>query len=592
MLKIKSLTVKNFMSVGNVTQSISFNNNDLALVLGENLDLGGNDNRNGVGKTTIVNSLSYALFGSALTNIKKNNLINKTNKKHMLVTLDFDIDGTSYRVERGRSPNIFKFIVNNTEFLTEDLNEAQGENRVTQQELERVLGISHNMFKNIIALNTFSEPFLSMRANDQREMIEQLLGITKLSEKAEILKSLLKGTKDSIKEEEFKIKAIQEANSRIEDNIKSLKTRSKAWEKAHSKTIKDTEDAIEVLQNIDIDKEIELHKQHAAYKTFSNKHKEYTKEIKGFDREISLLQKSLDNANEKLSSVCDTSTCPTCGSEMEDEKHDEIIAKFTKEKGVAEEKLEKVHEKSASANDKLSALEVVEEPSETFYADADQAYEHKSSIASLENQLSQESERSNPYIEQIDSLTNEGLQEIDFDHMNNLVELREHQEFLLKLLTNKDSFIRKKIINQNLNYLNARLAYYLNKIGLPHKVVFMSDLSVEITEHGRDLDFDNLSRGERTRLILSLSWAFRDVYESLNHKINLLFIDELIDGGLDTSGVENALTALKKMTREQNRSIMLISHRDELVGRVDTVIRVVKEGGFTTFDSEADTQLQ
>ncbi|MFI5407417.1 MAG: AAA family ATPase, partial [Nitrososphaerales archaeon] len=85
MLNLKGLTIKNFMSIGNVTQSVNFNGNDLVLVLGENLDLGGNDNRNGVGKSTIVNALSYALFGSALTNIKKDNLINKTNMKHMLV---------------------------------------------------------------------------------------------------------------------------------------------------------------------------------------------------------------------------------------------------------------------------------------------------------------------------------------------------------------------------------------------------------------------------------------------------------------------------------------------------------------------------
>ena len=161
---------------------------------------------------------------------------------------------------------------------------------------------------------------------------------------------------------------------------------------------------------------------------------------------------------------------------------------------------------------------------------------------------------------------------------------------MLKLLTSKDSFIRKKIIDQNLSYLNSRLSVYLSKVGLPHDVKFKSDLEVEITQYGRDFDFDNLSRGERTRLILSLSWAFRDVYESLNGKINLLFIDELIDGGLDTNGVENSLSVLKKMTRENQRSIFLISHRDELIGRVSSVLKVVKEGGFTSFES-TDTHL-
>jgi DNA repair exonuclease SbcCD ATPase subunit len=160
---------------------------------------------------------------------------------------------------------------------------------------------------------------------------------------------------------------------------------------------------------------------------------------------------------------------------------------------------------------------------------------------------------------------------------------------LLKLLTNKDSFIRKRIIDQNLSYLNARLGQYLDRIGLPHTVKFNNDLTVSITELGRDLDFDNLSRGERNRLILSLSWAFRDVWESLYQAINLLFIDEMIDSGLDSSGVENSLSILKKMSREGKKSIWLVSHRDELVGRVGQVFRVIKENGYTTYSTETET---
>jgi DNA repair exonuclease SbcCD ATPase subunit len=159
---------------------------------------------------------------------------------------------------------------------------------------------------------------------------------------------------------------------------------------------------------------------------------------------------------------------------------------------------------------------------------------------------------------------------------------------LLKLLTNKDSFIRKKIIDQNLAYLNNRLTYYLDKLGLPHSVVFQNDLNVEITQLGQDLDFDNLSRGERNRLILGMSFAFRDVWESLYQKINLLFIDELIDSGMDTAGVEGSLAVLKKMGRDGDKNVFLISHKDELIGRVNYVMRVVKENGFTSYENDID----
>jgi DNA repair exonuclease SbcCD ATPase subunit len=208
MIKLKDLTVKNFMSVGNQTQAVDFNSEQLTLVLGENLDQGGDDSgsRNGTGKTTIINALSYALYGKALTNIRANNLINKTNSKGMLVTLHFEKNGQDYRIERGRSPNVLKFFVNDQE--QELVDESQGDSRKTQGDITDILGMSHEMFKHVVALNTYSEPFLALRQNDQRAIIEQLLGITILSEKAESLKEQIRSTKDAVTEETLKIQAI------------------------------------------------------------------------------------------------------------------------------------------------------------------------------------------------------------------------------------------------------------------------------------------------------------------------------------------------------------------------------------------------
>jgi len=110
MITIKNMTIKNFLSIGNVTQVIDFDRQDLTLILGENLDQGGNGSRNGCGKSSIMNALSYVLYGNALSNIKLNNLINKTNEKNMMVSVDFLVDGVEYRIERGRKPNILKFL--------------------------------------------------------------------------------------------------------------------------------------------------------------------------------------------------------------------------------------------------------------------------------------------------------------------------------------------------------------------------------------------------------------------------------------------------------------------------------------------------
>ena len=224
----------------------------------------------------------------------------------------------------------------------------------------------------------------------------------------------------------------------------------------------------------------------------------------------------------------------------------------------------------------------------TIYDTETQAIEHRSTVANLLKQIENKVAEVDPYSEQVVEMESKALQVVDFNKINELSKYGDHLKFLLDLLTSKDSFVRKKIIDQNLSYLNARLTHYLDKMGLPHTVVFKNDLSVEITELGRELDFDNLSRGERNRLILGLSFAFRDVWENLYYPINTLFIDELIDSGLDSIGVENSMGVLKEMSRRRNKSIWLVSHREELAGRVPSILNVVKENGFTSYSTATD----
>jgi DNA repair exonuclease SbcCD ATPase subunit len=559
-------------------------------VLGENLDLGGNDNRNGVGKSTIVNALSYALYGAALTNIKKDNLINKTNMKNMLVTLTFELNGVTYKIERGRRPGIFKFTKGDVESDNGE-DESQGEGRNTQVEIERIIGISHDMFKHILALNTYVEPFLALKTNDQRVIIEQLLGITKLSEKADNLKKESSIVKDEIKEEEFRITAAREANKRIEQNIATLETKSKAWDQTKEAKIARLQSSIVELMTLDIDNEIALHKTKKEVEDLTAEHRSLTKELSGYEKEIIEVARVKARLEKNLSSYSDE-LCPKCNQPMDAETHKKLHEEDKRDhietvKREAEKKNKRDEVKSLAD----SVMSLIPKIPDTFYSTIEQAYNHKTSLDTLGNSLDSELQTVNPFLEQIKMLKEDGLQVIDFTVMNELCKLRDHQDFLMKLLTNKDSFIRKKIIDQNLAFLNHRLAHYLTEIGLPHTVKFKSDLEVEISMYGKEFDFDNLSRGERTRLILSLSWSFRDVFENMNDKINLLFVDELLDNGLDTSGVESAVAILKKMGRDNKRNIYLISHRDELLGRIPNVLKVIKEGGFTTIETDVTTQV-
>jgi DNA repair exonuclease SbcCD ATPase subunit len=691
MIKFKNLTVKNFMSVGNATQGINFDRTDLTLVLGENLDLGGDGSRNGTGKTTIINALSYALYGNALSNIRKDNLVNKTNSKGMLVSLEFDINGKEYKIERGRRPNVLKFYVNHEEQAATD--EAQGDSRETQQAIEQVMNMSHDMFKHVLALNTYTEPFLSLKANDQRTIIEQLLGITLLSERADAIKELNRQTKDAIQTEEFRIRAVQEANKRIEEQIESLRRRQVLWQKKYDGDLSYLVGQYDDLAKIDIEAELLAHKDLAvwamrkqqqdaysalvsrqtAWRQKQNKdigelestyhklsHIDITAELQAHIdlaaynqqvKDIAELEKYIarcvadekkENAQiAKLKSEIEelkNHKCYACGQDFHDANHESVLA--TKEKALQEAALQalSINTQWIENTDALQALgelgtkptthyrtetEAIRHSSEleniqhkidakraepdpyaeqlaehtpaeagtqpnTHYDTETQAIEHRSRVTTLLTQIDNKAQETDPYTEQITDMQQQALQTVSYDALNELTRVQEHQDFLLKLLTSKDSFVRKKIIDQNLSYLNQRLTHYLDRIGLPHTVKFQNDLTVSIEELGRELDFDNLSRGERNRLILSMSWAFRDVWEGLYSPVNLLFIDELIDNGLDTQGVENALALLKKMSRERHKSIWLVSHRDELAGRVENILKVIKENGFTSYNTDVD----
>ena len=589
MIKIKDLTVRNFMSVGNQTQAIGFDKGQLTLVLGENLDLGGDDSgaRNGTGKTTIINGLSYAIYGNALTNIKKDNLVNKINSKGMLVTMSFEKDGTTYHIERGRKPNVLKFTINGSEMKPADQDESQGDSRETQKAIEEIFGMSHDMFKHLVALNTYTEPFLSMKAADQRAIIEQLLGITQLSEKAEALKEAVRISKDSINAENTKIETIKISNDRIQQSIDALERKLRMWDEQKETSLANLSKAVERLLDIDID--VEITNQRALVEWNKNKKDRdalvslIAKQTAAFEKE----QRTLEKAQAELVSLAEHK-CHSCGQDLHDEKHETMMAAKARQVTEATESVAIHQTELSELKEALDSLGVLGLCPEVTYDSLEQALNHKNTLDGLERDLVIKDAETNPYQEQIEELKNTAVQEIDWNAVNALVRIKEHQEFLLKLLTNKDSFIRKRIIDQNLAFLNQRLTYYLDKIGLPHIVEFQNDLTVIITQLGQDLDFDNLSRGERNRLILSMSWAFRDVWENLYQAINLLFIDELVDSGMDASGVESSIAVLKKMTRERNKNVFLISHRDDLTSRVNHVLKVIKENGFTSYSNDVE----
>lgn len=589
-ITLNRMTIRNFMSFGNVAHEFSFNTGLFSLIIGENRDVawsGSTVDSNGSGKSTLINALSYVLYDRAIGAVKKDNLVNKFNEKSMEVSLEFTKDKTSYVIQRGRKPAYLRFIINGDEYK-EDGHAAQGENRDTQYQIEKHLGISYDLFKQILAITAQDVSFLQLRQKEQKDIIEELLRITQLSEKADVLKEKIKSVSSLIDAETVRIDTLRGVNDKTLSQIQRLEKMSAKWEKDKATNVSQLKESIEGLEHLDIDLEIKNHGKMQEATALAKEHDALSSKKKSIQKSLTKVVKEIASAESKLKISKEENKCYVCGHDLDDD-HEHLLEELTEsyssnliEKETLETEMKAQDDAIAAIEEKLTAYVGVE----TFYDTEKEAWEHNNTITNLKFALEREKSQNNPYTDQIDSMKKESLHVIDNDKLEGFKTEKAHMDFLMKILTNKDSFVRKKIIDQSLTFLNYRLDHYTTEMGLPHTVRFQNDLTVSIVLLGREYDFDNLSRGQKTRLILALNFAFIDTFESLNSKTNLVFIDELIDNGLDGSGVDNAVKILKDINRNSNKSVFLVSHKLEIQPRVEKIIKVVMESGFSSLEKE------
>ncbi|AUS03013.1 coil containing protein [Vibrio phage 2.275.O._10N.286.54.E11] len=713
----KYIEMRNFYSFGNVVQKVELDSSPLTLVLGQNNDASGAENsdsaRNGVGKSAMIQAINFGLYGKSVGNkVKVSNLVNKTNKKNCEVTIAFEKDGIPYRIERKRNPTSLSLYIDDIDIESLD-DEARGEAKDTQEEITDILGMPQEMFNQIVTLSTSVEPFLGQGPSKQRELIEQLLGITQLSEKASVLKDLIKQTKSSITNEEFKLDTVTKSNEKVQTSIKHLESQSVKWDRDTEDGIVECKSNLSLLSSVDID--LEITNQHLAEEArkHNNKLDDLKDQVQSYKEHIDSWEKdketSLSNLQHKYDILCEIdiedelakhkelnvyneesrkindaiqryefvkkdavrvkrdvtrhkaqldkyqsqldiafeSKCHTCGQVLTDEDHTAIISDLENKLNSTktnvndseaeykdlQEKMqhisdyeiydlgekptvhyvditqayehdsklkrlsEKINETYVMACPMNSALERVQDEISNFvehevpltvYDTVAEAYEHKNMVQALTSELETLEAQCNPYVDQIKSLKADSLQKVDYEEVNRLRKLQEHQDFLVRLLTNKDSFVRKRIIEQNIQFLNQRLTHYIDKCGSEHKVTFINDLSVEIDKMGENFDFESLSRGEKCRVIISLALAFRDTYESLYGANNLLLVDELFDSGTDPAGIEACYKIIKEMSRNRHKNIYVISHREELIARSEKTMLIVKENGFSSIEIDEE----
>lgn len=538
--------------------------------------------------TTFINAITYALYGEPISKIRKPLLVNSVNNKNMKVTVECESNGKIFRITRGRKPDTLelKFKSEDGDYTDADseyieTNFALGSSANTQDIIDKLIGMSFELFTTIVAMNTEVQPFMLQPIGYQRDIIEELFGASRLTEKAKRISDEMKGTKRDIEDEELRLATIKTSNNKIQESISALEIKSGTWDNTHNTTISQYSDMIKKLEDLDIETELRLHEENKELLLKQQQKNNIIVEKNSFTNNLNnatqyaiKLTKQLTDLNENI--------CPTCKQGVDSRNHNELKESLKAEAKTYMDVITQCQTKVKEYDDKILSLG---DPvlHSTFYSDVNQAVEHKSKIEALKTALEKTMIESNPYLEQIEELEKTSLQDIDYTILQEKEKLYKHQKLLFDLLSKRDSFIRKRIIDKSLKFLNNRLNIYLDKLELPHIVEFDSDLTFNIRHLGREFDYGSLSRGEKNRLTLGLNWAFRDCYEQLNGSLYNLYVDEILDWGTDRIGAYNALSQLKNFVRERGLNIMVITHKTELIEYVEKRLEVRKENGFTDY---------
>jgi len=599
MIRFVSLSLRNFLSYGNNTTIINLERPGTTLILGEDLDnTSEGRSANGVGKTVVLNALVYALFDRAVSDISKDNLINNVNKKHMEVSVDFEKDGIFYRIVRARkmksgAAGNYVMVFRNKKSSTFNVLPISDDNTTNDDItpdsvsnanilIEQILGFPYDLFSRVVVFGASQIPFLDLpfshtSLTNQRGIVEHLFGLTVLTDKANILKERIKDTNHQIGGIQIQIEQLKREYERHEKQVVSMERRIVNWDEQQYDDIGQLRAKLKKISGIDFDAERLNHDKLSEVDIELCALLEKQRDI---ELDIKTTSKKSSIANKKLVHLRDD-RCPECLQEFKDTK--KKIREYEKIVQFGDDKI-------PTLSDHLNLIDINIETVTKKHkkikgmigvTNLDELLEIKNQTESIKSNIDRLVGAENPFSGPLEELKTIDMDDIDYDKINMLTKKLEHQKFLLKLLTKKDSFVRKVLLNKYLPFLNNRLQQYLTSLGLRHIVQFTADLKTVITQFGRELDFGNLSAGQRARVNLALSFAFRDVLQSLHTPVNICMIDEVLDIGLDAVGVQMAAKLLKRKARDENISMYIISHRDELGAAFDNALTIQMEKGFS-----------
>lgn len=571
MLTFIDIELRNFLSYGNVPTKVHLDRGSVILISGQN----------GVGKTTLINGVYYTCYDDSLTECNSDDLINNINNQDMVCSVTFHQAGSGYykitRARKTKQGAWVKFYHNPKEPEFSDEHEKTlDSSRNTNNLIIETIGIPADMFKRMVIISAINTSFLNISVAQQSNFMERLFDLHILAEKATILKTHIKATEEQIKDQVTKIDRIKQEQARLDTQILNAKTKADSFDQNKLSQIETYESQLSMIESIDLDKERELYDKSLTIKndltdikqqqsTISNQFLKFTKLKEKHEHELVLLK-----ANK----------CPYCEQQYTNddkiEENEKAIDKCEKDINEMLEYLAELdHELAEKAEHHKKVI------SELSVNNLEELLSIRNKADIIQTKIADLHESNNVYLEQLAELEQIKLEPCDYESLDKLKSIVEHQQFLLKLLTKKDSFIRKNLLSSNLRFLNQRLEHYLNELELPYRVTFNSNMTADIKYLGRNITFSNLSHGQRSRVNIGLTMAFRDVRQKMCSPVNICCLDEVLDIGLDSNVMSLAIKMLKRKAKEDNITMYIVTHKDEISSLFDNVMNVYMENDFS-----------
>lgn len=566
MILFKTIRYKNFLSTGNSFTEIDLTKNKSTLVVGQN----------GAGKSTMLDAISFGLFGRAHRNINKKQLINSINNKGCVVEVEFTIGQAFFRVVRGIKPGIFEIWKNDT--MINQSSHAKEYQRILET---NILKLNHKTFHQVVVLGSSSFiPFMQLQASHRREVIEDLLDINVFSKMNILLKEKTNALKDSLKDLNYNIDIQNNKITAQEKYIRDVAAVTEESRRDYESKISTSKSNIDDLQNenslISVGLEDDLRSTEEELSSLHDKRQ--TLMLRGQDistRSKEVAKRAMFFEKNEVCSVCDQT--------ISDSHKHEILGAAKEEARSLQSQRNKITEDGSEVEKEIESTSSI---LQSLRSKVSQLGENNREITTIQNQIK---EYQSAIENQVGADLTAARKERDdmkeqkdkmLESKINISEQFNYNTVIAEML--KDTGIKTKIIKQYLPVINKLVNQYLQV--LDFFVHFNLDESFQETIRSRHRDeftYDSFSEGEKQRIDLALLFTWRQIAKMKNSvATNLLILDETFDSSLDHEGVDNLLKIL--YTLDDDTNVFVISHKGEILdGKFKSKIEFKKEKNFS-----------